>query len=381
MNQWFNNPFFQMGAGILAANRPGVNAGQAIGLGMLTGMNQYQRMQAQNMQAEKLRMELDTLKESRERHARLRQQLSEATRPRPYAMTEEELFPGETGVQGLGREPTEAEIREGRGDALEEYLMAESPMEYAKLQASLSKTGAPTLKTVQEGNESVTYQVGTDGSMVEVARGPKWNPKAGPMVQNIIGSGEQQHPILSQYGPGAYLVKPGDPLKGIVVPQGDGTTRLEYPTGTKEYYEQKKRQGAPQALVNAMDQLKRNIQTVGQQRLPGAEKGRQEAIVSNLRMLVKEAEELGAIQGADMQLINQIIGDPTSLMTIHETDPQFIARLEQGIENYIARSKSFGIDIDRPSSGGAADRPDIPGWDELSDAEKREFQELEARGY
>ena len=151
MNEWFMNPLFQMGAGILAANRPGIGAGQAIGQGMMAGMNQYAQLQAQNMRSEALRLQLDDLRETRERHARLREELSQAGKPSAYAMGEEELFPGEEAIPGLqtaGR---------SEADIIDQYLKEEEPLAWYKMQ----QTEAPDRTTIQENLIAAGYQEGT----------------------------------------------------------------------------------------------------------------------------------------------------------------------------------------------------------------------------
>lgn len=50
----FLNPWTQMGMGILAANKPGASAGQAIGQGGLLGMQNYRQMLNENKQNERL---------------------------------------------------------------------------------------------------------------------------------------------------------------------------------------------------------------------------------------------------------------------------------------------------------------------------------------
>lgn len=75
-----NDPLFQMGLGILGANRPGISAGQAIGQGGLLGLGNYQQAMAQNQRLGMMAAE----QEERKRQA----QLAEEDRQRKLAALE-----------------------------------------------------------------------------------------------------------------------------------------------------------------------------------------------------------------------------------------------------------------------------------------------------
>lgn len=77
MENVFNDPYAQLGMGILAANRPGSSFGQAVGEGALIGMQQYRRNQIAKSDAELRKMRAQVMKQQIEEAKRKAQMTSQ----------------------------------------------------------------------------------------------------------------------------------------------------------------------------------------------------------------------------------------------------------------------------------------------------------------
>lgn len=83
VNRFMMDPWTQMGLGILAANKPGANFGQAVGGGMLAGMQnlaamkeQEERSKYRQLQAEQFKQQMEAARRQAEQEARMQEDFS-----------------------------------------------------------------------------------------------------------------------------------------------------------------------------------------------------------------------------------------------------------------------------------------------------------------
>ena len=136
-----DNPYIAMGLGILGSSGPGTNAAQSIGKGGLLGLEFYQR--AQEMEERRRLKEMEAKQRQLEFEAQqgLLSNIPEEMRPWVAA--------GQAGKVFDQLYPQQGEFN-------------------------------PKIQTVNEGNDTVTYMIDPESrQMVEIARGPRWNPNSG----------------------------------------------------------------------------------------------------------------------------------------------------------------------------------------------------------
>jgi hypothetical protein len=73
VNSFFNNPWTQIGLGILASNKPGVGWGQSVGQGGLLGLKNFQDMQYANQQNQYRQMQMQQMRDAMEREKKRRE--------------------------------------------------------------------------------------------------------------------------------------------------------------------------------------------------------------------------------------------------------------------------------------------------------------------
>jgi hypothetical protein len=113
---WMMNPMTQMGLGILSANRPGTSFGQALGAGMLSGMQNLQLLQeakqtaeARKLNMERLRAQMKQAERDAQLNAQIRSQYQEylGTLPENIRMEAQFLEPSEFPSYAAGRRKEE----------------------------------------------------------------------------------------------------------------------------------------------------------------------------------------------------------------------------------------------------------------------------------
>ena len=109
MNGLFENPFLQIGTNILAANRPGVPFGQALGAGMLSGMQNLQLLQEAKQTAEARQLNMERIRAQMEK---AKQDAAMQAEMQQRAMEQVEEDPELAGAYALG----------GREGAMDAYL-------------------------------------------------------------------------------------------------------------------------------------------------------------------------------------------------------------------------------------------------------------------
>lgn len=120
VNQFMSNPWTQMGLGILSANRPGVTAGQAIGAGMLSGMQNLQLLQEAKQEAEARQLNMERFRsqmKQAERDAAMQAEMQQryqehlSTLPEDVRMEAQFLDPSKfpSYAAGLRKEESEKE--------------------------------------------------------------------------------------------------------------------------------------------------------------------------------------------------------------------------------------------------------------------------------
>jgi hypothetical protein len=125
-----------------------------------------------------------------------------------------------------------------------------------------------------------------------------------PLVQNIVGGGSDAVNFWSD----EEKAQAGLPLDAAVYTNSKGEPKILDPG---------KEQRASQKVINqtndALTQYKAKLDQYGAKFIPGADTAELESAYANLMLEAKELYNLGVLQKADMEVINAVMEDPTSM--------------------------------------------------------------------
>ncbi len=210
------NPFLQTGAGILAASSPLTPSSQAIGLGLMGGHQMaldLQKRRENAALAELQRQQIMQAMEQKRREQEFRQRL----RQRAPQIASEMVAPGLEG-------PLAPEQQAQAG--LMQYALEADPEIAGRIleRRAAMKPTAPQIKTVQEGDEVVTYSIGPGGGMQEIGRGPKWNPNPSNMQVNLGLQKPVQTRLQNQLLSNKEVIDTMNQIRQIAKPEDFGAT-------------------------------------------------------------------------------------------------------------------------------------------------------------
>lgn len=242
------DPMFQMGVGLLSA---GSTPGGSIASGLQTGMSNIQAMQQGQMQRQLMEAKLAEHQQQVQQRQRQQAVLSKWQR---------------------GEELTPAELY------------------YLDPGAAVSST-LPDPTTLERNLIAAGYQPGTP-EFNEAMRGAIMKPQT--VVNNV--------PEL----PAGYVpVDPNDLSKGVKPIPGSGKD----PKNTSEYRKVDRQLKQVQGSVDSYEKL---LNQYGAEVMPGKGKLELRTAYTNLLLDLKDLYNMGALQGPDLELMQQIIMDPTT---------------------------------------------------------------------
>jgi hypothetical protein len=373
-------PLMGMAAGLLGGQQPGQrpNFASSLGSGLLGGLQGYQM--AQGLGDDRKQRRLQELRLGLEAARAQKQALQEAQQQMAFA----------TATKGM--DPQKAALLQAGGpQAMSAYVANE-----------FAAPKPPTSRTINMGGQEITQEWTPDTGWQEVARGSRWAPQQAPamdLVAVMTPDGPKYVPESQAAGmmpyddrhqtpsPIAKLIAErdalpeGDPRRAVydaaiandtAPKQGirigaDGTVQIG---GTADPVLQregvKKDRESDLAFKTADDALANladRIQNKGMAILPGAEQQETSTIYRLTINELRKLTESGALQKADLDYLESIIQDPTSLSAAPQAAGNFLGTgsavtgtLAQIAEarKYLANTRQRTGEVYNPSTAGAA---------------------------
>jgi hypothetical protein len=154
-----------------------------------------------------------------------------------------------------------------------------------------------------------------------------YDPATGQVTGHITASGEQ-----------VMYDTPYADAKTVKTMQPDTSTQVKYDEKT----------AAVQSFIENINDYQELIKENGSE-LVGENAAKMEALLTGLRMNYKNMEALGAIQGADMEILNQMIPDMTGIGGVFTRSDSALSKLdmakELAIKNMDNYSKQLGSKV------------------------------------